>query len=85
MRKRITTALDMIESDVGPNWAMGDDFTMADIAAVPALFYANLAMPFGNARPKTSAYLERLKKRPSVARTLKEAAPVFKEVFGLEI
>lgn len=85
MRARMTTALDMIEQDAGPNWAMGDDFTMADIAAVPALFYANLAMPFGVARPKTSAYLERLKKRPSVARTLKEAAPVFKDVFGLEI
>lgn len=84
MRTRITTALDMIESDAGPNWAMGDDFTMADIAAVPALFYANIAMPFGSARPKTSAYLERLKKRPSVARTLKEAAPFLKQVFGVE-
>ena len=84
MRARITTALDMIEQDVGPDWAMGGDFTMADIAAMPALFYANVAMPFGNARPKTLAYLERLKKRPSVARTLKEAAPFLKDVFGVE-
>ena len=49
MRTRITTALDMIESDVGPNWAMGDDFTMADVAAMPALFYANIALPNGMA------------------------------------
>jgi glutathione S-transferase len=84
MRTRITTALDMIEHDVGASWAMGEDFTMADIAAMPALFYANIAMPFGNARPKTSAYLERLKKRPSVARTLKDAAPFLKDVFGVE-
>ena len=84
MRTRIATALDMIEQDAVSNWAMGDDFTMADIAAMPALFYANIAMPFGDARPKTSAYLERLKKRPSVARTLKDAAPFLKEVFGVE-
>jgi glutathione S-transferase len=63
---------------------MGDDFTMADIAAMPALFYANIAIPFGNARPKTLAYLERLKKRPSVARTLNDAAPFLKDVFGVE-
>ncbi len=46
MRTRIATALDMIESERRrPNWAMGDDFTLADIAAAPALFYANIAMP----------------------------------------
>lgn len=84
MCARITTALDMIESDVGRNWAMGEDFTMADIAAMPALFYANVAMPFGDARPKTLAYLARLKKRPSIARTLKDAAPFLKDVFGIE-
>ena len=84
MRAHITTALDMIESDVGRNWAMGEDFTMADIAAMPALFYANVAMPFGDARPKTLAYLARLKKRPSIARTLKDAAPFLKDVFGIE-
>jgi glutathione S-transferase len=84
MRTRITAALGMIEEDVGPNWAMGDDFTMADIAAMPALFYANIAMPFGNDYPKASAYLERLKKRPSVARTLKDAAPFLKDVFGID-
>src|ERR687897_1658619 len=27
-------------------WAMGDDFTLADCAAAPALFYANTIMPF---------------------------------------
>jgi glutathione S-transferase len=84
MRKRITTALGMIEDDVGSNWAMGDDFTMADIAAMPALFYANLAIGFGESYPKTKAYLGRLKGRASVARTLQEAAPFLKEVFGVE-
>jgi glutathione S-transferase len=26
-------------------WIMGDAFTMADCAAAPALFYANMVMP----------------------------------------
>jgi len=84
-RTRMTTALGMIEGDIGANWAMGDDFTLADCAAFPALFYAGIAMPFDGAYPKTSAYVERLRKRPSIARTLKEAAPDLKNVFGLEL
>lgn len=84
MRGRITAALGMIEADIGEDWIMGGDFTMADIAAAPALFYANVAMPFTSSHPKTAAYLERLKKRPSFARTLKEAAPWLKDVFGVE-
>jgi glutathione S-transferase len=84
MRRRITTALGMIENDVGPGWAMGDDFTLADIAAMPALFYADLAIGFGDSYPEAKAYLGRLKERPSVARTLREAAPFLKDVFGVE-
>lgn len=83
MRRRIEAALGMIEDEVGPNWIMGEDFTLADIAAMPALFYADIATPFGDSYPKTAAYLDRLKQRPSVARTLKEAAPFLKEVFGV--
>jgi glutathione S-transferase len=55
-------------------WAMGDAFTMADCAAAPALFYANLVEPFGDAYPHTAAYLDRLAKRPSFARVIDEAA-----------
>ncbi|HWA92804.1 MAG TPA: glutathione S-transferase family protein [Rhizomicrobium sp.] len=81
MRRRIAASLAMIEEDVGDGWAVGDAFTLADIAAMPALFYANIAL--GSLGPRTSAYLERLKKRPSVARTLQEAAPFLKDVFGV--
>jgi len=84
MRARLATALGMIEDEAGRGWAMGEDFTMADIAALPALFYADLAMPFGDSYPKAGAYLDRLKQRPSAARTLKDAAPFLKEVFGAE-
>jgi len=84
-RARMTTALGMIEEDIGDAWAMGEEFTMADCAAAPALFYAAIAMPFKGAYPRTSAYLDRLKARPSFARTLKEAASDLKKVFGVEI
>jgi glutathione S-transferase len=54
---------------------------MADCAACPALYYGDLAAPLDPAAfPKTAAYLERLKARPSVARVLAEAEPYFKMV-----
>jgi glutathione S-transferase len=75
-RHRMRTALSMVESAMAKNrWAMGDDFTMADIAAAPALFYADKMVPLAGEFPNTLAYLERLKARPSFARTLKEAEP----------
>lgn len=58
-------------------WIMGDDFTMADCAAAPALFYANWVAPLAKDYPNVAAYLDRLKQRPSYARTLKEAEPYF--------
>jgi glutathione S-transferase len=60
---------------VGP-WAMGDAFTLADCAALPALFYADYAVPLAD-WPGLAAYLDRLKTRPSVARVLAEAEPYF--------
>lgn len=64
-------------------WAMGDDFTLADCAAAPALFYANTVLPFGPAETNLSAYLDRLMTRPAFARVLAEAEPYFK-LFPLE-
>jgi glutathione S-transferase len=57
-------------------WVAGEDFGLADCAAAPSLFYAHLLEPFGE-RPALAAYLERLLARPSVARVLDEARPVF--------
>ena len=59
-------------------WAAGDTFTLADCAAAPALFYADMVAPFAGTYPNLVAYLERLKQRPSYARTLQEAEPCFK-------
>jgi Glutathione S-transferase len=64
-------------------WAMGDDFTLADCAAAPALFYADTVVPFGATEKNLSDYLNRLMARPSFARVLKEAQPYF-SLFPLE-
>jgi glutathione S-transferase len=58
----------------GP-WAMGESFTLADCAAMPAFYYANEVAPFEGRWKNLTTYLDRLKKRPSVARVLNEAAP----------
>ncbi len=45
-RALIKTALGMIEEDMAAKtWAMGEDFSMADCAAAPALFYTNMIVP----------------------------------------
>jgi glutathione S-transferase len=62
----------------GRTWAANEQFSMADCAAAPALFYANRVLPIGGAHPHVSAYLARLEQRPSVARVLREAEPYFK-------
>ncbi|MDI1480325.1 glutathione S-transferase family protein [Polyangium sp. y55x31] len=65
----------LIERDLPPGgWACGDTFTLADCAAAPALFYANIAVPFAQ-HPKITAYYERLCARPSFARVIDEARP----------
>jgi glutathione S-transferase len=55
-------------------WSLGDDFSMADCAAAPALFYANKVLPFGK-HPHLASYFDRLLARPSFARVLDEAKP----------
>jgi glutathione S-transferase len=79
----IATAYDMIDRAMATRtggakiWAMGDHFTMADCAAAPALFYANLVVPFGDTHKNVAAYFGRLMERPSFARCVSEAKPYF--------
>jgi glutathione S-transferase len=77
-RERMRTALGMTESEMATKrWALGEQFSMADCAAAPALFFTNRIMPLADEFPHVSAYLGRLMKRPSYARTLAEAQPYF--------
>ena len=59
----------------GREWAIGDRFTVGDVAAAPALFYADWAHPIGEAYDTLRAYRARLLARPSVARVVDEARP----------
>jgi glutathione S-transferase len=74
LRKAFDIAEEAMQSG---SWAAGKDFTLADCAAAPALFYANLVVPFAQSHPKLAAYLGRLMARPSYARALREAEPYF--------
>ena len=73
----LNTALGLVEKDMGARtWATGEDFTLADCAAAPCLFYIDEAIgPLAGRYPNLAAYLGRLKQRPSFARALKEAEP----------
>ena len=77
-RAEISRAYDMIDQMIrGKTWIMGDQFTMADCAAAPALYYANRLIPAERHNKETANYLVRLMARPSYARALKEAEPYF--------
>lgn len=75
-KAQLKTALDILDGDASANvWAAGEDFSLADCAAAPALYYANLVMPFGDSHKRVAAYFDRLMARPSFARAVEEAAP----------
>jgi glutathione S-transferase len=65
----------------GREWAAGD-FSLADCAAGPALFYADWVHPIADAFADLRAYRARLLARPSFARAVDEARP-FRVLFPL--
>jgi glutathione S-transferase len=72
----LEVAYDLLEARLADRrWLGGDVFTMADCAAMPALFYAAAVREPEPGRPALAAYFQRLLERPSVARVLREAAP----------
>jgi glutathione S-transferase len=77
-RSALLTSYGIIEQEMATRtWATGSTFSMADCAAAPALFYANLVQPFMETHRNVAAYFERLMRRPSFARVVKEAEPYF--------
>jgi glutathione S-transferase len=68
----------MIDAEMaGKTWAVGDDFTLADCAAAPPLFYIDKVFPLRDTHKNSAAYLRRLLERPSYARVIEEAKPYF--------
>lgn len=64
-------------------WLAGEDFTLADCAAAPALHYADVVHRLDrDAHPELAAYFDRVLTRSSVARVVEEARP-YRELFPL--
>ncbi|WP_225412319.1 glutathione S-transferase family protein [Stigmatella hybrida] len=65
-------------------WASGQDFSLADCAAAPFLFYAHWTHPIDARFANVHAYRQRLLKRPSFARAVDEARP-YRSFFPLGV
>jgi glutathione S-transferase len=76
-REQLRTAYRVIEDELadGRSWLAGPAFTLADCAAAPALFYAERVEPFREEHSRLAAYFDRLTRRPSFARVMREAEP----------
>lgn len=77
-RSMLETAYAMLDRQMtSRTWVASPDFSMADCAAAPALFYASTLQPFSDDHRHLSAYFDRLTQRPSVQRVIDEARPYF--------
>ncbi|MBK6508108.1 MAG: glutathione S-transferase family protein [Haliea sp.] len=82
-RAALEQAYDWFERRLaGRRWAAGDDFTLADCAAAPALFYADWVHPIPAGNSVLRGYLARLLERPSFARCVDAARP-YRPLFPL--
>lgn len=66
----------------GRTWAAGDNFTLADCAAAPSLFYADWVHPIAAQYTALREYRARLLARPSVVRAVDDARP-YRPLFPL--
>ena len=75
-RGQINLAYDWLETNLGDGpWAAGEEFTLADCAAAPSLFYADWVEEIGPDRPRLAAYRARLLAHPVVKRAVDEGRP----------
>jgi len=82
-REKLELAYAWLEEQLaGRTWAAGTDFTLADCAAAPSLFYADWTHQISDAFPLLRAYRARLLGRPSFARVVDEARQ-FRSLFPL--
>lgn len=77
-RSTLGTAYGMIDRRLASRtWMAGQEFSVADCSAAPALFYAGTVHPFPDGCDRLKAYFDRLMARPSVRRVIEEAKPYF--------
>lgn len=62
------------------DWLCGE-FSMADCAAIPALFYCQVVAPFAD-YPNIVRYYERARQRPSYARVMAEFVPIWESMLA---
>jgi glutathione S-transferase len=82
--------LDQLEAMIASpgNFAAGADFTLADCALAPTIFFATNMLPgFGakaplESRPKLAAWWDKVQTRPSVKKALDEMAEALKVMMG---
>jgi glutathione S-transferase len=75
-RATIATTYELIERRLpASGWLGGAQFSLADCAAAPPLFYLSLIAPFAERFPRLQDYFHRLVARPSFARCIEEARP----------
>lgn len=77
-RSTLQTVYGMLDRQLeNRTWLASPEFSLADCAAAPALFYASTLEPFPDDRTHLNAYFDRLMNRPSVQRVIDEARPYF--------
>ncbi|MGH6706370.1 MAG: glutathione S-transferase family protein [Sphingomicrobium sp.] len=75
-RSQLNLAYDWLEANLGDGpWAVGEEFTLADCAAAPSLFYADWVEEIGPKRLRLGEYRARLLAHPIVTRAVDEARP----------
>ena len=73
----------LLEDRIGDGWPAGPQFSLAECAAAPSLFYACVVHRWDEpALPRLTRCFERLTARPSVARVIDEARP-YRALFPL--
>jgi glutathione S-transferase len=82
-RAELNMAYDWLEANLSDDgWVAGREFTLADCAAAPSLFYADWVEEIGPSRPRLAAYRARLLAHPVVARAVDEGRP-YRQYFPL--
>lgn len=83
-RTRLDMAYAMLESQLAPRELLaGDEFTIADCAAAPGLFYALAIHPWDeDTHPQLTRYYRGLAQRPSFAKVIADARP-YRHLFPL--
>jgi glutathione S-transferase len=77
---RLKTAYVMADEFLAKGtWACGENFSLADCAAAPPLFYAKSVLPFDDFK-NLASYAGRVMERPSFQRAMKEALPILQQM-----